>query len=169
MTILRSRVRFPVIVVIFLFLRLVYQIDQNFALIKDLRSKIPTNTYFGHQRAVKLGNRGLKTFKRPSLSCFRLDHVVLSLCGVCVCCWAMTITLTQMSCCVHRIILLTVLIAQSLARSPWEYKFMSSNPAMSYCINRYKWNNYHIESINMPKNNWIELYKSNSSKSLKLT
>ena len=65
-------------------------------LIKDLRSKIPTNAYFGHQRAVKLGNRGLKTFKRPSLSRLRLDHVVLSLYGVCVCCWAVTITLTQM-------------------------------------------------------------------------
>ena len=42
--------------------------DQNFALIKDLRSKIPTNAYFGHQRAVKLGNLWLKTFKGPSLS-----------------------------------------------------------------------------------------------------
>ena len=38
----------------FLFLRLVYQIDQNFALIKDMRSKDPTNAYFGHQRAVKM-------------------------------------------------------------------------------------------------------------------
>ena len=70
----------------------------------------------------------------------------------CVCCWAVTIALTQMSCCVHLNILLTVPIAQSLARSPWEYKFMSSNPAMSKCINQYKWNNFQ-------KWNWQKLIK----------
>ena len=32
----------------------VYQINQNFALIKDLRSKIPTNAHFDHQGAVKM-------------------------------------------------------------------------------------------------------------------
>ena len=39
-----------------------YQIDQNFTLTKDLQSNIPTNVYFGHQRAVKLGNGGLNWY-----------------------------------------------------------------------------------------------------------
>ena len=43
------------------FLRLVYQINQFFALIKNPRSKIVTNAYFGHQRAAKLSLRHQKS------------------------------------------------------------------------------------------------------------
>ena len=42
------------------FLRLVYQIDQFFALIENPQSKIVTNAYFGHQRAAKLSHRHQK-------------------------------------------------------------------------------------------------------------
>ena len=56
-----------------LFLRLVYQIDRFFALIEDPQTKIPTNDYFGHQRAAKLSNRELKIFQLPYLVHFWLD------------------------------------------------------------------------------------------------
>ena len=56
-----------------LFLRLVYQIDRFFALIEDPQTKIPTNDYFGHQRAAKLSHRELKIFQLPYLVHFWLD------------------------------------------------------------------------------------------------
>ena len=55
---------------IFWFFRLAYQIDQFFALIKNMQTKIPTNAYFDQQRAVKLGYPELKTFKWPFLGHF---------------------------------------------------------------------------------------------------
>ena len=59
------------------FLRLVYQINQFFALIENPLSKIATNAYFGHQRAAKLSHRELKTFKWPFLVYFCLDWFLL--------------------------------------------------------------------------------------------
>ena len=44
-----------------------------FALIDDPQTKIPTNAFFGHQRAAKLSHRELKTFKWPFLVYFWLD------------------------------------------------------------------------------------------------
>ena len=62
-----------------LFLRLAYQIDRFFALIEDPQTKIPTNAFFGHQRAAKLSHRELKTFKWPFLAYFWLDCFFLLL------------------------------------------------------------------------------------------
>ena len=56
-----------------LFLRLAYQIYRFFALIDDPQTKIPTNAFFGHQRAAKLSHRELKTFKWSFLVYFWLD------------------------------------------------------------------------------------------------
>ena len=61
----------------YLFLRLVYEIDRFFALIEDPQTKIPTNDYFGHQRAAKLSNRELKIFQLPYLVYFWLDWYFL--------------------------------------------------------------------------------------------
>ena len=44
-----------------------------FALIEDPQTKIPTNDFFGHQRATKLINRELKIFQLPYLVHFWLD------------------------------------------------------------------------------------------------
>ena len=59
------------------FLRLVYQIDRFFALIKDPRSKIGTNAYFGYQRAAKSSHRHPKTFKWIFLCHFLLKWFFL--------------------------------------------------------------------------------------------
>ena len=74
MTILRSRVRFPVVVVIFLVFEVIISNRPEFCAAQGSAIKNPNKRFFCNQRAVKLGNRGLKTFKRPSFSRFRLDQ-----------------------------------------------------------------------------------------------
>ena len=61
----------------FWFFTLVYQIDRFFAMIEDMQTKIVTNAYFDHQRAAKLSQQELKTFKWPFLVHFCPDRYFL--------------------------------------------------------------------------------------------